>query len=64
MTHKEALEWVQAYDIPTTVHVNNIYEEFEEYLKAQMNDQRRDFRDRCIFREVLEYIGVNDETTK
>jgi adenylate cyclase len=38
-----------------------IYNEIEDYLKTQMNNERRDFRDRCIFREVLEHMGGKDD---
>lgn len=34
-----------------------VYDDIESYLKAQAEDQRRDFRDRCVFHEVLEHIG-------
>lgn len=37
--------------------IEEIYDDIENYLKAQAEDHRRDFRDRCVFREVLEHIG-------
>ena len=42
--------------------VDEVYTDVEDYLKTQMNNQKRDFRDRCIFREVLEHIGGSDDT--
>lgn len=64
MTREEALEKAQIIDFQggyTIALVVEIYNDIVNHLKAQSNNERRDFRDRCIFREILEHIGVSDD---
>lgn len=66
MTREQRKARIIAFCIPAVYRdvgyiVDEVYKDIENYLKTQMNDQRRDFRDRCIFREILEHIGVSDD---
>lgn len=40
--------------------VDYIYSELENYLINRMSDQRVSFRDRCVFKEILEHIGARN----
>jgi len=65
MTREEREEWAKALMPEEKAEEfcrisDKVYEDIERYLKLQIDDQRRDFRDRCIFYEVLEYIGGCD----
>ena len=44
--------------------IDQIYNDLESYLTNRMDDHQQDFRDKCIFQEVLDHINGTNPPSK